>query len=250
MSVAGAHLGDIRGVLFDMDGLLIDSEIIYTIVVNEILKPYGKEQTWEIKSKLMGTPERTATEILLAGVWPPTDSERAEGKLFSSECPFTVDSFLSHRNMSLDDYFRKVKPMPGAQRLVSHLAKHNVPMAVATGSKRRNCGCLEEASSCAKAKRRSQADISSLYPQTKSSRAPTQIFSRPSTVASFAAMTADSSAESRIQTSFYWQRGKVSRCRGYATLALSTMASRAAQRERYWSLRMPSQAYRQHWLLA
>lgn len=119
---------------------------VYTIVVNKILAPYGKEQTWEIKSRLMGTPERRATEILLEALWPPTDSERAEGRLFASECPFTIDSFLADRNMSLDDYFSKVKPMPGAERLVAHLAKHNVPMAVATGSKRRNCEEYREAS--------------------------------------------------------------------------------------------------------
>lgn len=39
----------VKAVLFDSDGLLIDSETIYTDVVNEVLKPYGKEQTWEIK---------------------------------------------------------------------------------------------------------------------------------------------------------------------------------------------------------
>lgn len=47
--------------LFDMDGLLIDSERIYTEVVNEILKPFGRQQTWDIKAKLMGKPERDAT---------------------------------------------------------------------------------------------------------------------------------------------------------------------------------------------
>lgn len=55
----------IRAVLFDMDGLLIDSERIYTDVVNEVLKPYGKEQTWEIKAKLMGKPEKEATRTLV-----------------------------------------------------------------------------------------------------------------------------------------------------------------------------------------
>lgn len=34
---------------------------IYTKVVNDILRPYGKEQTWEIKANLMGKPERDAT---------------------------------------------------------------------------------------------------------------------------------------------------------------------------------------------
>lgn len=40
--------------------------------------------------------------------------------------------------MNLDDYFSKVKPLPGAERIVKHLAEHGVPICVATGSKRRN----------------------------------------------------------------------------------------------------------------
>lgn len=108
-------------------------------MVNKILAPYGKEQTWEIKSRIMGTPERKATEILLSALWPPSETEKEKGSLFASDCPFTIDTFLSDRNMSLDEYFSKVKPMPGAVRLVQHLAKHNVPICLATGSKRRNC---------------------------------------------------------------------------------------------------------------
>lgn len=99
------------------------------------MAPYGKEQTWAIKSKLMGTPERKATEILLSSLWPPAEGEPGP---FSHDCPFTIDSFLSHRNMNLDDYFSKVKPMPGAEKVVKHLADCGVPICVATGSKRRN----------------------------------------------------------------------------------------------------------------
>ena len=61
MSEAKKPIANIKAVLFDMDGLLIDSEGIYTTVVNDLLKPYGKEQTWEIKANLMGKPEREAT---------------------------------------------------------------------------------------------------------------------------------------------------------------------------------------------
>lgn len=64
-----------------MDGLLIDSERvrryarlmltkIYTDVVNEILAPHGKEQTWEIKSRLMGKSERDATRAYYLYVSP------------------------------------------------------------------------------------------------------------------------------------------------------------------------------------
>lgn len=107
---------------------------IYTKVVNEILLPHGKSQDWHVKQKLMGMPERKAVETLLSHLWPPETA----GELFSSRCPFTIDDFLSHRNLNLDEEFGKVKPMPGAQRLIDHLKKHNVPICVATGSKARN----------------------------------------------------------------------------------------------------------------
>lgn len=125
----------VKAVLFDMDGLLLDSEYIYTKVVNEVLLPYGKEQDWTLKQKLMGMPERKAVETLLSHLWPPAAES---GEVFGRECPFTIESFLQHRNMNLDDEFSRVVPMPGAQRLIDHLSKHNIPICVATGSKTRN----------------------------------------------------------------------------------------------------------------
>lgn len=86
----------------------------------------------------MGTPERKATEILLSALWPATEEEVGRGQLISQDCPFTIDSFLTDRNFNLDEYFSKVKPLPGAIKLVQHLAKHNIPICIATGSKRRN----------------------------------------------------------------------------------------------------------------
>ncbi|KAE8260909.1 hypothetical protein A4X13_0g22 [Tilletia indica] len=132
-SKAGS-LGSIKAVLFDMDGLLIDSESLYTECVNEVLKPYGKEQTWEIKAKLMGQPEREATLTLFRALWP--NPSAPDG--IDSACPWTVDDFLLDRNAKLQEAFATVKPMPGALRLVKHLAENDVPICVATGSKRLN----------------------------------------------------------------------------------------------------------------
>ncbi|ELU42715.1 Hydrolase domain-containing protein [Rhizoctonia solani AG-1 IA] len=51
----------IKYVLFDMDGLLIDSEQVYTNVTNNILAPYGKVMTWDIKKELVCTPAYLAS---------------------------------------------------------------------------------------------------------------------------------------------------------------------------------------------
>ncbi|TBU33726.1 HAD-like protein [Dichomitus squalens] len=115
----------IEHVIFDMDGLLIDSERVYTDVTNELLAPYGKEMTWDIKAGLMGKPEREAAVHLLS---------------FFPDLPpsFSIDYYLTARRELQDLRWPTVQPLPGAVKLVKHLHKHRVPMAVATGSQRRN----------------------------------------------------------------------------------------------------------------
>ena len=50
-------LPPIRACLFDMDGLLIDSEDLYTICTNEVLREYGRpDLPWSIKAQLQGRP--------------------------------------------------------------------------------------------------------------------------------------------------------------------------------------------------
>ncbi|KAH9895129.1 HAD-like protein [Cubamyces lactineus] len=115
----------IEYVIFDMDGLLIDSERVYTDVTNELLAPYGKEMTWDIKAGLMGKPEREAAAHLLS---------------FFPDLPpsFTIDHYLSTRRTLQDERWPSVRPLPGALKLVQHLHRHRVPIALATGSQRRN----------------------------------------------------------------------------------------------------------------
>lgn len=48
----------IRACLFDMDGLLIDSEDKYTMITNEVLQMYGKPNLpWSVKAQLQGRPQ-------------------------------------------------------------------------------------------------------------------------------------------------------------------------------------------------
>lgn len=56
----------IRACLFDMDGLLLDTEDIYTLCVNELLLKHKKEKyplPWSIKAQLQGRPGPAALDI-------------------------------------------------------------------------------------------------------------------------------------------------------------------------------------------
>ncbi|KJA27852.1 hypothetical protein HYPSUDRAFT_130623 [Hypholoma sublateritium FD-334 SS-4] len=110
-------------VLFDMDGLMLDSEKIYTIATNAILAKYGKQMTWDMKAGCMGKPERQAAIHTLS---------------FFPDIPLGIDEFLRERNRVQDELWPTVPLMPGIRKLVFHLKKHNIPMAVATSSRRRN----------------------------------------------------------------------------------------------------------------
>ncbi|KAM6496964.1 HAD-like domain containing protein [Amanita muscaria] len=112
---------EIEYVLFDMDGLMIDSERIYTEVTNQILRPYGKEMTWDIKAGCMGKPQLAAAEHLLS---------------FFPDIPISTDSYLKTRNELQDQLWPTVPLLPGVRELVHHLKAHNIPMAIATSSRR------------------------------------------------------------------------------------------------------------------
>ena len=45
-------------VIFDMDGLLLDTERIYTEVMERVAKEHGGVYNWDIKVQLMGRPGR------------------------------------------------------------------------------------------------------------------------------------------------------------------------------------------------
>ncbi|KAK3398442.1 HAD-like domain-containing protein [Sordaria brevicollis] len=56
----------VRACLFDMDGLLLDTEDIYTLCVNELLLKHKKEKyplPWSIKAQLQGRPGPAALDI-------------------------------------------------------------------------------------------------------------------------------------------------------------------------------------------
>jgi len=57
---------------------------------------------------------------------------------FFPDIPLTIDDYLTQRNILQDARWPHVQLLPGVERLVAHLVAHAVPIAIASGSVRRN----------------------------------------------------------------------------------------------------------------
>ena len=90
--------------------------------MDNVAQRYGKKFTWETKVKIMGTTAKTYCKIVVDDL----------------HLPITPDEFMKQ----LDEEYPKVFPLcsllPGVERLLRHLKKHKVPMAIASSSKRVN----------------------------------------------------------------------------------------------------------------
>ncbi|KAJ5559108.1 HAD-superfamily hydrolase subfamily IA variant 3 [Penicillium sp. DV-2018c] len=118
----------IRACLFDMDGLLIDSEDLYSVITNEILQKYGRPLLpWSIKAQMQGRPAPEA------------------GKIFHdfAKLPISDEQLNEERSALQRHYFPKSQPLPGVPTLLQNLVATQstdepVYIALATSSHRGN----------------------------------------------------------------------------------------------------------------
>ncbi|XP_022118197.2 pseudouridine-5'-phosphatase [Pieris rapae] len=104
-------------VLFDMDGLLLNTEDLYTELFQSIVSKYGKDYTFDVKLKLMGTQALESASIVIREL----------------DLPMTAEEFLEECKKG-ESIFADCQLMPGAKRLVEHLYQHKIPIALATSS--------------------------------------------------------------------------------------------------------------------
>ncbi|KIW99826.1 uncharacterized protein Z518_10754 [Rhinocladiella mackenziei CBS 650.93] len=112
----------VRACIFDMDGLLIDSEDAYTLVTNTILRENGRpDLPWHIKAQLQGRPGPAA------------------GKIFHewAQLPISREEFLKRQVELQAEAFKNCKPLPGVENLLRRLQKSHTRSMSPSGGNRK-----------------------------------------------------------------------------------------------------------------
>ena len=65
----------ISHVIFDLDGLLLNTEIFYTQIISEYASRFGKEYTWELKQQMMGRKEHESAKLAIDYMGLPITAE-------------------------------------------------------------------------------------------------------------------------------------------------------------------------------
>lgn len=91
-----------------MDGLLLDTEDLYTLCINLILEKYGKTSLpWSIKARLQGRPGPEANALFHD--W--------------AKLPIPQSEYLTQLTALQREHFPTTKPLPGVEKLLGDLGR-------------------------------------------------------------------------------------------------------------------------------
>ncbi|SMQ55574.1 unnamed protein product [Zymoseptoria tritici ST99CH_3D7] len=122
----------VKACLFDMDGLLLNTEDLITVCINIILRKYGKQDLpWSLKARIQGRSAEASDEILQD--WAQMHIDK--------------DEYKRQQKALHDRIFPTSEPLPGVVELLRRLdSTSGVSLALATSStqaifKTKTAGC-------------------------------------------------------------------------------------------------------------
>ncbi len=108
-----------QAAIFDMDGLMFNTEDVYTLVGTELLSRRGRQFTDELKNAIMGLRPQPTFETMIR--WHSLDDNWQQIATESN-------------GIFLDLLDEHLAPMPGLFELLDALERSDVPKAIATSS--------------------------------------------------------------------------------------------------------------------
>jgi HAD superfamily hydrolase (TIGR01509 family) len=110
----------VEAVLFDMDGLLIDTEAVYIEAYHAAARTVGVEMPLELCHSMIGVPSRECETMIQDHFGPAFSVDRFQGH------------FNDHAHRLLDSH---VPVKPGAAEILDYLTGRGLPLAIATSSR-------------------------------------------------------------------------------------------------------------------
>ncbi|KXS11329.1 HAD-like protein [Gonapodya prolifera JEL478] len=108
----------IRYAIFDMDGLLLDTERCYYQAASAILGERGLTLSDEVNAARLGLKAEESTKLILE----------------STGASLTPEEYRLELRKRQTELWRTVKPLPGAMTIVNRLKSVSIPISIATSS--------------------------------------------------------------------------------------------------------------------
>ena len=109
----------LKSVIFDMDGVIVDSEPLHIMAERDTLEPYGVEITDEELQSYMGRTPKILLENIIQKYHLSVSIE---------------EIYYLHRKTLLNYYREEVIPIPGALDLIHCLYRSGIDLALASSS--------------------------------------------------------------------------------------------------------------------
>lgn len=114
------EISPITHVIFDFDGVILDSERVFSEANDRTLRKYGKSYNNDMKLGMMGRTQVEGARWVLEAV--------------GLTGIVSEDSYLDDYREHLEHLIKKADVLPGIRRLIDHLEEHGVNMAICTSS--------------------------------------------------------------------------------------------------------------------